>query len=309
MHTIFAQHLGEEFKRRLYKNWYLAKHKAFEHYAKLYETEETKEVLKGKLEAIKKSCSVIKAIVHTQPAKIAALKVKKGHIFEIPINGGSIAQKVDFVTDKFEKQINIRDLYNPNDLVDLVGVTTGKGWQGVVRRFRVKRLQHKTRRGRRKVACIGSWHPAHISNCVPRSGQMGYHHRTIKNSKIYDIKNGMQQNGGSTDYDKTQKSINPMGGGFRHYGLIKNDCLMLKGSVMGPRRRPILIKNSCTKPKAGDLREKIELKFIDTAPRTGNGRFQTHIEKKATLGLTKKDLLMDIATKGGDSGKKQIAAK
>jgi len=37
--------------------------------------------------------------------------------------------------------------------------------------------------------------------------------------------------------------------------------------------------------------EKVDVKFIDTASKFGHGRFQTHEEKKAFLGLLKKDLI------------------
>ena len=39
----------------------------------------------------------------------------------------------------------------------------GKGFNGVVTRWGVTRLARKTHRGLRKVACIGSWHPARVS--------------------------------------------------------------------------------------------------------------------------------------------------
>jgi len=292
LHTVFSQHLNEEFKRRQYKNWYMATKKAFSHYCKLYENAETKAVIDNKIEAIKTSCQVIKAIVHTQPSKIKALDMKKAHIYEVVINGGSVAEKVNFVLNQFEKEHSIKEVCNTNEMVDLVGVTTGKGHQGVVKRFGVKRLQHKTRRGARKVACIGSWTPARVSDTIARHGQMGYHHRTIKNVKIYAVKNGAEKNSGSTDFDKTVKTINPIGG-FKHYGEIKNECLMLKGSVQGTARRPILIKRPCTSVNPGKLKEKIELKFIDTSSRAGHGRFQTSVEKRAVMGPLKKDMMIE----------------
>ena len=152
-------------------------------------------------------------------------------------------------------------------------------------------MQHKTRRGRRKVACIGAWHPAHVSNTVPKGGQMGYHHRTIKNAKIYAIKDGSDPFSGATQFDRTQKTINPMNGGFRGYGLVRNHCLMIRGSVMGKAKRPIMIKNPCTKARPNVVKEKINIKFIDTSSQTGHGRFQTSVEKKSTMGLLKKDFL------------------
>jgi len=63
-------------------------------------------------------------------------------------------------------------------MIDIIGVTKGKGYEGVVTRWGVTRLPRKTHRGLRKVACIGAWHPTRVSFTVARAGQNGYHHRT-----------------------------------------------------------------------------------------------------------------------------------
>ena len=59
---------------------------------------------------------------------------------------------------------------------------------------------------------------------VPRAGQKGYHHETKINYKLYRIGEGYKMKTGklikinaATDYDLSDKSINPMGG-FPHYG-------------------------------------------------------------------------------------------
>lgn len=75
--------------------------------------------------------------------------------------------------------------------------------------------------------------------------------RTEINKKIYRIGEGFHtvdgqlvSNNGSTEYDNTNKSINPMGG-FKHYGEVKQDFVMLKGCVMGPRKRVITLRKVC----------------------------------------------------------------
>ncbi|PWS21205.1 50S ribosomal protein L3, partial [Enterococcus faecium] len=45
----------------------------------------------------------------------------------------------------------------------------------------------KTHKGLRKVACIGSWHPARVRYTIARAGQKGFFHRTELNKKIYRI--------------------------------------------------------------------------------------------------------------------------
>jgi large subunit ribosomal protein L3e len=58
---------------------------------------------------------------------------------------------------------------------------------GVTSRWHTRKLQRKTHKGLRKVACIGAWHPSRVSFSVARAGQKGYGHRTEMNKKIYRI--------------------------------------------------------------------------------------------------------------------------
>merc|ERR1711998_159925 len=112
---------------------------------------------------------------------------KKAHILENQVNGGSVADKVDFTTKLFEQQIPVDTIFQPNEGIDICGVTKGKGNEGVTTRWGVTRLARKSHRGLRKVACIGAWHPARVQFQVPRAGQNGYHHRTEINKKIYRV--------------------------------------------------------------------------------------------------------------------------
>ncbi|KAF3485133.1 hypothetical protein F2Q69_00055475 [Brassica cretica] len=170
LNTVWAQHLSEEVRRRFYKNWAKSKKKAFTGYAKQYETEEGKKSIQSQLEKMKKYGTVIRVLAHTQIRKMKGLKQKKAHMMEIQINGGTIAQKVDFAYSFFEKQIPIDAVFQKDEMIDVIGVTKGKGYEGVVTRWGVTRLPRKTHRGLRKVACIGAWHPARVSYTVARAG-------------------------------------------------------------------------------------------------------------------------------------------
>ena len=149
----------------------------------------------------------------------------------------------------------------------------------------------------RKVACIGAWHPARAAFSVARAGQKGYHHRTEINKKIYKIGQGylikdgkLIKNNASTDYDLSDKSINPLGG-FVHYGEVTNDFIMLKGCVVGTKKRVLTLHKSLLVQTKRWALEKIDLKFIDTTSKFGHGRLQTMEEKKAFMGPLKKDLI------------------
>ena len=173
-------------------------------------------------------------------------------------------------------------------MIDVIAVTKGKGFEGVTTRWGTRRLPRKTHKGLRKVGCIGAWHPARVSWSVPRAGQNGYHHRTIINKKVYRVGKAGRDDTGSTEFDLTKKTINPVGG-FPHYGMVTEDFLMLKGGVTGTRKRAITLRKSLVPQTRRVALEKIQLKFIDTASKFGHGRFQTLEEKKKFMGLRKRD--------------------
>ena len=162
-------------------------------------------------------------------------------------------------------------------MVDTIGVTKGHGMEGVTTRWGVKRLPRKTHRGLRKVACIGAWHPARVQFQIPRAGQRGYHHRTQINKKIYRIggaaKDGVKNNA-STEMDLTEKNITPLGG-FPHYGVVNYEYVMVKGGVVGTRKRIVMLRKSLLAPSGRTALENVNLKFIDTSSKWGHGRFQT----------------------------------
>jgi len=282
--SVWAGHLSDEVKRRFYKNWHKCKKKAYTKYQKRWA--ESAEPMAAEIERAKKYCQVIRAICHTQIGKVGLVQ-KKAHIKEIQINGGTTAEKVDFVRNLFEQQVKLADCFSQDEMVDIIGSTKGHGFNGVVTRWGCTRLPRKTHRGLRKVACIGTWHPTRVQFQVPRSGQRGYHHRTEINKKIYRIGKNIKEDphGAMTENDLTEKSITPMGG-FPHFGHVREDWLMLKGTVMGPRKRVITLRKSLLQQVSRKACEKISLKFIDTASKFGHGRFQTKEEKAKFYGTS-----------------------
>ncbi|KAL2916926.1 60S ribosomal protein L3 [Polyrhizophydium stewartii] len=284
--TVWAEHLSEELRRRFYKNWYHSKKKAFTKYAKKY-TEGAKPI-EQQLERIKKYCQVVRVIVHTQVRKVG-LGQKKAHVMEVQLNGGSVADKVEWAKSHFEKTIPVSSVFEQDEMIDIIGVTKGHGFEGVVARWGVKKLPRKTHKGLRKVACIGAWHPSRVQFAVPRAGQDGYHHRTEMNKKVYRVGASGDKASASTEFDLTTKAITPMGG-FPHYGVVGEDWVMIKGSCPGVRKRVVTLRKSLLVHTKRAALEKVQLKFIDTSSKFGNGRFQTSEEKAAHYGTLKKDL-------------------
>merc|ERR1712061_424287 len=197
----------------------------------------------------------------------------------------SSKQNSKFKTEK--NTFTFDSVFAPNGSVDVISITKGKGTQGVISRFGVTRLPRKTHRGLRKVACVGAWHPSAVKWTVARAGQKGYHHRTEMNKKIILIgKVDQESKKASTDFDLTDKTITPLGG-FPHYGIIKEDYVILKGSVPGPVRRVITFRDCLFPPANRKAMDSVNLKFIDTSSKFGHGRFQTTEEKRKVMGLLK----------------------
>jgi large subunit ribosomal protein L3e len=240
--TIYAHHLNEECRRRFYKNWHASKRKAFSKYAKKWDDESGKKAIDNDFKQMTKYCKVIRVLAHTQ-MKLLRKRQKKAHIMEIQLNGGTIEQKIAYAREHLEKQVPISQVFSKDEMIDTISVTKGRGFKGVTSRWHTRKLPRKTHKGLRKVACIGAWHPSHVSFAVARAGQKGYHHRTEINKKIYrmgeaiKVKDGKTvKNTGSTDYDPTEKTITPMVGFsclLRHFSdLSANSYCILSTQVL-----------------------------------------------------------------------------
>ena len=167
--TVWASHLSDELKRRFYKNWYRSKKKAFTRYAKKHAEDGGKSIAR-ELERIRKYCTVVRVLAHTQIRK-TGLQQKKAHLMEIQVNGGSIADKVEYAQGLFEKPVEVSTVFEQNENIDVIAVTKGHGFEGVTHRWGTKKLPRKTHKGLRKVACIGAWHPSKVMFSVARAGQ------------------------------------------------------------------------------------------------------------------------------------------
>ena len=168
--------------------------------------------------------SDIKLIVYTQP-KLTTLEKKKPEIFELALGGSSLENKLEFAKSLLDKEIKLSDHFKSGQFIDIHAVTKGKGLQGPVKRFGIQLKSHKSEKKRRAPANLGPWHPAKVSFRVPQKGQMGFQTRTVYNNVVLDI-------------SKDSSKITPKSG-FKHYGTIKNDYLLVRGSIPGPYKRLI----------------------------------------------------------------------
>jgi ribosomal protein L3 len=77
---------------------------------------------------------VVRVLAHTQVKLIKGIGQKKAHLMEVQINGGSVADKVDFAVKYFEKKVGVDAVFSKDEQVDIIGVTRGHGYEGVVHR-------------------------------------------------------------------------------------------------------------------------------------------------------------------------------
>ena len=281
--TVWAQNLSVACRRRFYADWFSSKKKAFTKYAKKWAGDKAE--IERELTRIGKYCQSVRVIAHTNIQDLN-LRQKKAHVFEIQVNGGDVAAKVAFARQLLEQPVNVKSVFSQGERIDVLGATKGHGFSGVVSRWGVSRLPRKTHRGLRKVACIGAWHPARVGFQVARAGQRGYHHRTEVNKTIYRIGAKGDATSASTESDLTKKDINPLGG-FPHYGMVRNDWIMIKGCCVGTKKRALTLRKSIV--PVTKRNEPVALKFIDTSSKFGHGRFQTKEEKDAFYGRRKSE--------------------
>ncbi|VVB65414.1 50S ribosomal protein L3 [Candidatus Gugararchaeum adminiculabundum] len=156
---------------------------------------------------------------------------------EIAVGGKSVKEQFEFAKTLLGKTVKASEVFKPGEYVDAIGVTKGKGWQGAVKRFGVAQQRPKATSKRRHVGTLGPWTPSYVMYTTPMAGQMGYHSRTELNKRILKIGAGTE--------------VNPKGG-FLQYGIVKNDYIMVKGSVAGPRKRLIRLRKSVR--KIGDVK-------------------------------------------------------
>lgn len=185
------------------------------------------------------------AIVYTQP-KLTGIGKKKPEIFEIGI-GGSVKEKLDFVKEFIDKEIKITDVFQAGEQVDIHGVSKGKGFQGTTKRYGTFIRGRKTEKAKRGIGTLGGWKPARVQYTVPQPGKMGYHNRTEYNKWILKVG------------DKPEE-INPKGG-FLKFGMVKNPYILVKGGIIGPRKRLVRF-NKPIRPNKKIVAQPPEISYV-----------------------------------------------
>jgi len=201
-----------------------------------------------------KDADEIRVIIYTQPKLVSGIPKKTPDIREFRISGGTIEDQIKYAKEILGKEVKINDAIKEGDMIDAISITKGKGFQGHVKRWGVKLLSHKNSKHRRMIGTAGSWHPNWIQTTVPQAGQTGYHQRTEYNKRVLKIGDNGEE-------------ITPSGG-FIHYGAIKNSYVILHGSIPGPVKRLVSMRDAI-RYKRGVEVKKPEITYISTTSKQG----------------------------------------
>ncbi|MGC8776885.1 MAG: 50S ribosomal protein L3 [Candidatus Micrarchaeia archaeon] len=210
-----------------------------------------------KLADIKKNLSNyvdVTALMFADPSTLGFGK-KKISRFEVPVGGDSIEKKIELLEKYLGKEVKAKEILKNGEFVDVTSITKGKGWAGVIKRFGVARQMRKATGKVRHVGTLGPWHPPKVLYTVPHAGHMGYNYRTELNKRILKI--------GSAE---EAKNIN-VKGGFLNYGIVKNDFIIVDGSLPGPAKRLVRIRKAL-RSKVKEPQE-VKLTFISTSSKQG----------------------------------------
>jgi len=177
----------------------------------------------------KKDVDDIRIIAHTQPKLVTGVPKKVPEIMELRVAGGTIEERMKYARGLLGKDITLQDFAKEGDMVDVIAVTKGKGFQGHVKRWGVKLLHHKNSKHRRMIGTQGPWHPEYVLPTVPQAGQTGYHQRTEYNKRLLKIGDNGEE-------------ITPEGG-FLHYGVVRNSYVLVHGSIPGSNKRLVRFRD------------------------------------------------------------------
>ena len=176
---------------------------------------------KKELQENLENVDLIRLVIYTQP-RLTTIGKKRPELFELSI-GGPKEEQLTFVKEHLDKEINVKDVFAEGQLLDAHAVTKGKGYQGTVKRYGIGLKSHKSEKGRR-AAVLAAEGDAKVTYLSHQPGKMGYHLRTENNKWLFKI----------IDDIASLKH-------FKHYGNVRNTCMLIKGTIPGATKRLIIL--------------------------------------------------------------------
>ena len=122
------------------------------------------------------------------------------------------------VSDYTLGQVLTANIFEEGEIVDVTGISKGKGFQGVIKRYNQSRgpMGHGSQY-HRGVGSLGTMRPMHVLKGKKLPGQMGNVQRTVQNLEIIEVD-------------------------------VENNCLLVKGNVPGAKKSLVLIKTAIKMP-------------------------------------------------------------
>ena len=216
------------------------------------EEHDTKKTSKKRLEDAEKKLDNLQdifLITYTQ-TKLLHMAQKIPDVMELALSG-EIKEKLDYAKSVLGKEITVKEVFKEKQFIDLKSVTKGKGYGGVIKRYGVRKQASKANGKRRHMGTGGSWKPKRKLWVEGMAGQVGYHTRTEYNKLILKV----GENGAEVTPD----------GGFLKYGPVKNDYIMVYGSVPGSQKRIVRM----TFPRRSHKPVDLTIKNINTKSKQG----------------------------------------
>ena len=147
------------------------------------------------------------------------------------------------------------DIFTVGEMVDVSGITKGKGYQGVIKRHNQSRgpMGHGSQY-HRGVGSLGTMLPMHVLKGKKMPGQMGNVQRTVQNLEIISVD-------------------------------TENNVILVKGNVPGPKKSFVMIRTAVkkkdAKKEAADLITYVEV-VEETEPTEVNEEVVTEVAEVPT---------------------------
>ena len=194
----------------------------------------------------------VRVVCYTQP-KLTNIGKKKPELFEVAV-GGTKEQQISYAKDKLGKEISVGEVFKEGQQLDAHSLTKGKGFQGPLKRFGITLRHHKSEKSRRNPGSLGAWRAqGHIMWRTAHAGKTGRNLRTEYNKWVLKI--GIKP-----------EEIN-VNGGYINYGVIKNQYLLIKGSLAGPHKRLVRFTDALRPGK--NTPEVPQITYISTESKQG----------------------------------------
>src|ERR1051325_10185720 len=153
-------------------------------------------------------------------------------MMEIRVGGGDLKARLAYAKSILGKTLSVADAMKTGQMMDTLAITKGYGFESRVVRFHTKLLSHKNSKHRRMIGTQGAWHPHWVQSTVPNGAEA------------------------------------TPAGGFPHYGVVRNQYLLVHGSIPGPAKRLIRLRDAVRYTRGIEVAQP-DIRFVSTASKQG----------------------------------------